>query len=118
MKSGSLCACCLLLGHVFVVSGVTLATYTSIMTVVLYPATAPALKENSGLNELRLYYCHIDAEGISHLEQALHVNTTLRVLDLTGNTVRSQGAKHLGKLIGGVWGYVALDCVNVQRPTK
>ena len=80
-------------------------TVTSIMTVVLCPATASALRENKGLTELKLLNCDIDAEGISHLAQALRVNTTLRVLDLTGNTVDSQGAEHLGKLSGGVWGY-------------
>ena len=83
-------------------------TVTSIMTVVLCPATASALRENTGLNELRLERCGIDAEGISHLEQALRVNTTLRVLDLSGNTVDSQGAKHLGELSGwglGLWAH-------------
>ena len=77
-------------------------TVTSIMTVVLCPATASALRENTGLTELRLEDCHIDAEGTSHLVQALRVNTTLRVLNLRGNTVDSQGAEHLGKLSGGV----------------
>ena len=77
------------------------------MTVGLCPATASALRENtqSGLTELRLWGCHIDPEGISHLVQALHVNTTLRVLDLSYNTIDSKSAEHLGKLSGGVWGY-------------
>ena len=75
------------------------------MTVVLCPATAFALRENTGLTELRLQCCHIDAEVISHLVQALCVNTTLRVLNLRSNTVDSQGAEHLGKLSGGIWGY-------------
>ena len=97
----------LLLGHVLVVSGDF--TVTSIMTVALCPATASALRGNTVLTELRLKGCRIDAEGLSHLEQALHVNTTLRVLDLSENTVGSQGAKHLGKLSGGVWGY-GLTC--------
>ena len=97
----------LLLGHVLVVSGDF--TVTSIMTVVLCPATASTLRENTGLTKLRLQNCDIDAEGISHLKQALRVNTTLRVLDLSDNTVDSQGAEHLGKLSGGVWGY-GLTC--------
>ena len=54
---------------------------------------------------MRLEYCHIGAEETAHLIQALCDITTLRVLDLTGNTVGSQGARHLGKLSGGVWGY-------------
>ena len=90
----------LLLGHVLVVSGDF--TVTSIMTVVLCPATASVLRENTGLTELRLGYCDIDAEGISHLKQALRVNTTLRELNLSHNIVDSQGAEHLGKLSGGV----------------
>ena len=84
-------------------------TVTFIMTVVLCPATASALRENTGLTELILEYCGIDAEGISQLAQALHVNTTLRVLDLSENTVDSESAEHLGKLSGGVWGY-GLTC--------
>ena len=80
-------------------------TVTSIMTVVLCPATASALRENTVLTELRLVDCDIDAEEISQLAQALHVNTTLRVLDLSHNTINSESAEHLGKLNGGVWGY-------------
>ena len=83
------------------------------MTVVLCPATVSALRENTGLTELRLEYCHIDAEGISDLAQALRVSTTLRVLDLSVNIVDSQGAAHLGKLSGGVWGY-GLTC-NIRQ---
>ena len=75
------------------------------MTVVLCPATASALRGNTVLTELRLVNCDIDAEGTSHLAQALCDITTLRVLNLSGNTVGSQGARHLGKLSGGVWGY-------------
>ena len=71
----------------------------------LCPATASALRGNTVLTELILGGCHIDAEGTSHLAQALCDITTLRVLWLTGNTVDSQGAAHLGKLSGGVWGY-------------
>ena len=80
-------------------------TVTSIMTVVLCPATASALRGNTVLTELRLWNCGIDAEGTSHLAQALCDITTLRVLSLNLNTVGSQGARHLGKLSGGVWGY-------------
>ena len=88
-------------------------TVTSIMTVVLCPATASALRENTGLTELRPRGCRIGAEGISHLAQALCVNTTLRVLNLSENSVGTQGAEHLGKLSGGVWGY-GLTC-NIRR---
>ena len=108
----TVCACSLLqpsllLGHVLIVSGDF--TVTSIMTVVLCPATASALRGNTGLTELKLWDCGIDAEGTSHLAQALCGITTLRVLNLSWNTVDSQGARHLGKLSGGVWGY-GLTC--------
>ena len=83
------------------------------MTVVLCPATASALRENTVLSELILWECGIDAEGTSHLEQALHVNTTLRVLELSFNTVDSKSAERLGKLSGGVWGY-GLTC-NIRQ---
>ena len=101
----------LLLGHVLVVSGDF--TVTSIMTAVLSPAIAFAVRENTGLTELRLGHCHINAEVISYLEQALCVNTTLKILDLTGNTVGSQGAAHIGKLSGRVGGY-GLTC-DIRR---
>ena len=108
----TVCACSLLqptlmLGHVLIVSGDF--TVTSIMTVVLCPATASALRGNTVLTVLRLSDCRIDAEGTSHLAQVLCGITTLRVLDLSWNTVDSQGARHLGKLSGGVWGY-GLTC--------
>ena len=104
----TVCACSLLqpsllLRHVLIVSGDFIVT--SIMTVVLCPATASALRRNIVLTELRLVDCHIDAKGTSYLAQALCGITTLRVLWLSGNTVDSQGARHLGKLSGGVWGY-------------
>ena len=100
-----MCACSLLqpsllLGHVLVVSGDF--TVTSIMTVVLCPATVSALRRNTVLTKLRLSDCGIDAEGTSHLAQALCGITTLRALNLSWNTVDSQCARHLGKLSGGV----------------
>ena len=100
-----MCACLLLrpsllLGHVLIVSGDFNAT--SIMTVVLCPATVSTLRGNTVLAELSLVNCHIGAEGTSHLAQALCDITTLRVLSLGGNTVDSQGARHLGKLSDGV----------------
>ena len=96
-----------MLGHVLIVSSDF--TVTSIMTVVLCPATVSVLRGNTVLTELRLEYCHIDAEGTSHLVQALCGITTLRVLDLSFNTVDSRGARHLGKSSSGVWGY-GLTC--------
>ena len=103
----SVCTCSLLqpsllLGHVLIVSGDF--TVTSIMTVVLCPATVSALRGNTVLTELRLERCGIDAEGISHLAQALCDVTTLRLLDLSGNSVGSQGTGHLGKFEW--WGLV------------
>ena len=111
--------CSLLLGHVLtLVSGDF--TVTSIMTVVLCSATASTLRGNTVLTELRLRGCHIGAEGTSHLAQALCDITTLRVLDLSWNTVDSQATRHLGKLSGGVWAMGSLvtsDCVSVLHPT-
>ena len=61
-------------------------------------ATASALRGNTVLTELRLHGCHIEAEGTAQLADVLCGITTLRVLDLTMNTVGTQGARHLGKL--------------------
>ena len=61
-------------------------------------ATASALRGNTVLTELRLKYCRIDAEGTAQLADMLCGITTLRVLNLSQNTVDTQGARHLGKL--------------------
>ena len=61
-------------------------------------ATASALRGNTVLTELRLERCHIDAEGTTQLADVLCGITTLRALILSGNTVDTQGARHLGKL--------------------
>ena len=92
-------------------------TVSSIMTAVLCPATVTALRGNTVLTELRLVDCGIDAKGTSHLAQALCEITTLRVLDLSGNTFDSQGARHLGKLSDGVWGYGLTCNISVLHPT-
>ena len=78
------------------------------MTVVLCPATASALRVNTGLTELRLVGCNIDDEALSHLERALHVSTTPRRLWLTG---KLSGGVGLGLL-------VALDCDSVLHQTR
>ena len=80
-----------------------LLLFTSILTVVLCcPVTASFLKKSTVLTELRLACCGIDAERASQLAEAL---SGIKILDLSVNTVGSQGAEHLGKLSGGVWGY-------------
>ena len=69
----------------------------------LCPTTASALRGNTVLTELRLEACNSGAEGTSHILQALCDITTLRILNLSSNTVESQGARHLGKLIGRIY---------------
>ena len=78
------------------------------MTVVLWPATASALRENTVLTKLRLRGCGIDAEGTSKLAEALLNIKTLSELDLSANTVNSEAARHLGKftVMHKVWDYV------------
>ena len=61
-------------------------------------ATASALRGNTVLTVLRLSDCHIDAEGTAQLADVLSGITTLRALNLSHNTVGTQGARHLGKL--------------------
>ena len=60
-------------------------------------ATASALRGNTVFTKLDLERCHINAEGTSQLAEALCGITTLRELNLSGNTVDTQGARHLGK---------------------
>ena len=61
-------------------------------------ATASALRGNTVLTELKLEDCDIDAEGTTQLADVLCGITTLRVLNLSYNTVDTQGAIYLGKL--------------------
>ena len=63
----------------------------------LFLSTASALRGNTGLTELGLYYCQIPAEGMSQVAEALCGISTLRDLNLSGNTVDSRGARHLGE---------------------
>ena len=86
----------------------------------LCPTTASVLKESTVLTKLKLRCCDIDAEGTSELTEALSGIKTLSELDLSWNTVNSQGAGYLGKLVvgSGVIGKcVALDCVGLLHPT-
>jgi len=69
---------------------------TLIMMVV--SATASALRGNTVLTFLWLRDCGINAEGTSQLAEVLCGITTLRVLNLSRDTVDTQGARHLGKL--------------------
>ena len=61
-------------------------------------ATASALRGNTVLTELRLWGCRIDADGTAQLADVRCGITTLRELNLSANTVGTQGARHLGKL--------------------
>ena len=61
-------------------------------------ATASALRGNTVLTELRLEDCRIDAEGTAQLANVLCGITTLRELNLSWNTVGTQGARYLGML--------------------
>ena len=61
-------------------------------------ATASALRGNTVLTELSLFGCHIDAEGTAQLTDVLCGITTLRVLNLSYNTVDMNCARNLGKL--------------------
>ena len=74
-------------------------------------ATASALRGNTVLTELYLCYCHIDAEGTSQLVEALCGITTLRLLNLNGNIVDTQGARHLGK-------WSCLSCAYFCPPSR
>ena len=60
--------------------------------------TASALRRNTVLTELRLSSCGIDAEGTAQLADVLCGIATLRILDLSENSVDTKGARHLGKL--------------------
>ena len=61
-------------------------------------ATASALRGNTVLTELRLEACHIDEEGTAQLADVLCGITTLREVNLSWNTVGTQGARYLGML--------------------
>ena len=49
------------------------------------------------MSELKLYNCQIGAAGMEQIIQALTGHTGLSVLELSFNTVGSEGARLLGK---------------------
>ena len=59
--------------------------------------TASALKGSKTLTRLTLWQCVINGTALSHLHEGLSTNPTLRFLDLSGNSLGTEGARHLGK---------------------
>lgn len=53
------------------------------------------LVRNETLKELKLKSCGIDEFGIKKVAKALEVNRTLRVLDLSENSIGSEAGKEL-----------------------
>ena len=49
------------------------------------------------MTDLILSYCGIDSTAMSHLREGIINHPTLRILDLTGNGLGTEGARHLGK---------------------
>ena len=74
-----------------------LCTVSSGIMCCLFLHTASALKVNTQLTELNLEGCYLAAEGMSLVIQSLCSTSSLRVLNLSFNTVDSQGARHLGE---------------------
>ena len=54
------------------------------------------MERSTVLTELRLENCGLDEEGIGSIANVLKKVATLKVLDLSFNTIDSMGAKHLG----------------------
>ena len=61
------------------------------------PCTATALRGSHALTDLDLEGCGIESTAMSHLCEGLSTLSTLRVLNLRGNSLGTEGTKHLGK---------------------
>ncbi len=59
--------------------------------------TATAMANNTGFAELQLRYCELREEDTQCVLEAVSDLSTLKSLDLSYNSVNSQGAKCLGK---------------------
>eukprot|EP00731_Ephydatia_muelleri_P004604 Em0002g780a len=55
------------------------------------------LKENNTLKELSLWNCGLQLEGIEEVIKGVQVNTNLKTLDLSDNTIDNKRASSLGK---------------------
>ncbi|XP_028286650.1 leucine-rich repeat-containing protein 45 [Parambassis ranga] len=60
---------------------------------------ARALQKDTMFTEVSLSDCMLSEEGAKSLLSGLSTNTTVKVLDLKGNNLRSTGAEVLGKLL-------------------
>ena len=58
---------------------------------------AHSLKANSTLTELRLENCGLKANDTAQLANVLKDISSLHVLNLSFNDVRTEGAEHLGE---------------------
>ena len=56
---------------------------------------------STALEHVDLSWCSIGPVGAQHLAQALHVNTSVKTLKLSGNLLRDEGAKALAEMLGG-----------------
>ena len=59
--------------------------------------TGMMLKENNTLKELSLWNCGLQLEGIEEVIKGVQVNTNLKTLDLSDNTIDNKRASSLGK---------------------
>ena len=68
----------------------------------MFAATAliPKSNEEIVLSELRVALCNIGSKGIVRLCEALKDIATLRVLNLSGNSIDLLGAQSLGRYCG------------------
>ncbi len=59
--------------------------------------TVPALKLNTSITELVLRNCSITADDMALLTQSIGMLSTLKVLDMSENTLGNEGAVQLGE---------------------
>jgi len=77
-----------------------------------YQGLANALKTNTTLKEIRLVDRSINDDAASHFAEALKINKTLTILDLSGNRITSNGARILGDVLMNENSKVKLNLVD------
>ena len=77
----------------------TLNMWGSWFTLQSMQAFASMLQQSQSLTEVDITSCDIDGERACCLARALHSNTTLRVLNMSGNSVGVRGALAMAEML-------------------
>ena len=79
------------------------------------PCTATALRGCHGLTDLDLRNCGIESAAMSHLCEGLSTLSTLRALNLSSNSLGTEGTRHLGMVYCVLSSLFEMDCIFLMK---